>query len=103
MRTLRYTSSAIDDLADIAAYVAEATGSRASGERFAERLRRQCTKLATLPTTLGRTRAELRPDIRSFPFAGYVIFFRYLDKIFEVVNILERHRDAGLVFGEDRT
>lgn len=43
---------------------------------------------------LGRPRPELRPDIRSFVFRGYVIFFRYTDEQLQIVNILEGHRDV---------
>ena len=57
-------------------------------------LRQQCAKLAALPGTLGRPRPELRSDIRSFPFRSYVIFFRYVGNDFEVVAVLEGHRDA---------
>lgn len=45
---------------------------------------------------------ELRPDLRSFPFKGYVIFFRYLDdEILEVVHIIEGHRDVAVIFAKD--
>jgi len=43
----------------------------------------------------------LRADIRSFPYKGYVIFFRYVAEQFEVVDILERHRDIEAFFGDD--
>jgi hypothetical protein len=57
----------------------------------------KCEHLATLTGLLGRGRPELRPDIRSTPFKGYLIFFRYLPSetnrhIFEVVNVVESHR-----------
>jgi hypothetical protein len=55
-------------------------------------------KLASLPGTLGRARPELRPDLRSFPYRRYMIFFRYVGDVFEVVNILEAHRDMGAFF-----
>jgi len=54
--------------------------------------------LASLPGTLGQARPELRPDIRSTPFSGYVIFFRYEGDDFEVVNVLEGHRDVDAYF-----
>jgi len=38
--------------------------------------------------------------MRSFPYKGYVIFFRYVADRFEVVNILEGHRDIEAFFGE---
>jgi toxin ParE1/3/4 len=54
-----------------------------------------------VPGTLGRSRPELRPDLRSFAFKGYVIFFRYRGDRFEVVNVLEGHRDAITYFRDD--
>lgn len=50
---------------------------------------------------MGRPRPELRPDMRSYAFRGYVIFFRYFGEVFEVVNILEEHRDIDSHFAQD--
>lgn len=93
MRRVKYLPAAQRDLLDILTFIARQSGSLALGQDFVARLRRQCRHLAALPGTLGRARPELRSDIRSFPFGNYVIFFRYLDGVFEVVNILEGHRD----------
>ncbi|MFE0758134.1 type II toxin-antitoxin system RelE/ParE family toxin [Inquilinus sp. NPDC058860] len=98
MRSLRYTSAALDDIADIAAYVAETSSNIELAEGFAGQLLDKCEKLAALRGTLGRARPELRPDLRSIPFKSYVIFFRYLGDTFEVVNILEGHRDIDGYF-----
>jgi plasmid stabilization system protein ParE len=95
MRTLRFTSEAIDDLVDIGAYIAETSGSKAIAERFVQTLIDQCEKLAALSGTLGRQRPELRMDLRSFVFKNYMIYFHYRDDVFEVVAILEGHRDAS--------
>ena len=32
---------------------------------------------------------------------GYVIFFRYADERFEVVDLLEGHRDIEAFFGDE--
>ena len=64
-------------------------------------LRRRCHELAALPGTLGRARSELGPDLRSVSHKGYVIFFRYADERFEVVDILEGHRDIEAFFGDE--
>jgi toxin ParE1/3/4 len=61
-------------------------------------LRAQCQKLASLPGEIGRPRLDLQDGMRSFPFRGYVIFFRYAGERFEVVAILESHRDVGSHF-----
>ena len=101
MRRLRVLPSAQADLLDILDYVARQSGSVAIGRRFVAALRAQCRHLAGLPGTLGRPRPELRSEIRSFPFRGYVIFFRYINEVFEVVNILEGHRDFDHHFADD--
>ncbi len=44
---------------------------------------------------------RVHPDIRSFAFKGYVIYFRYVGNTFEVVNVLEGHRDAVAYFHDD--
>jgi toxin ParE1/3/4 len=101
LRRLRVLPSAKADLVEILDYVTRKSGSVATGRRFVAALRAQCRHLAELPGILGRRRPELRPDIRSFPFRNYVIFFRYVDEDFEVVNILEGHRDFDQQFGSD--
>lgn len=49
---------------------------------------------------MGRPRPELRPDVRSVAFGSHVIFFRYVGDDFQVVNVLEGHRDIDGYFGE---
>ncbi len=98
MRQLVYLSSARQDFRDILRYLAKESGDRATARAFVNRLQQQCGKLASLPGTLGRARPELRPDIRSFAFRGYVIFFRYQAETFEVVKVLEGHRDFPSLF-----
>ncbi|WP_343717085.1 type II toxin-antitoxin system RelE/ParE family toxin [Inquilinus sp.] len=93
MRRLRYLPAAQRDLLDILSFIARESGSLTLAQEFVARLRRQCRHLAELPGMLGRARPDLRPDIHSFPYGNYVIFFRYLDGVFEVVNVLEGHRD----------
>jgi toxin ParE1/3/4 len=101
VRQLVYMASARRDLANILDYITRTSGSLAIGQQFVDRLRQQCRKLASLPGTLGRLRPELRPDIRSFAFGNYVIFFRYEGDTVEVVNVLEGHRDIDAYFRDD--
>lgn len=99
MPTLRLSDAAVDDIADIAAYIAKASGSLRIGEDFADQLLDRCEHMAALPGTMGRERPELRRAMRSSPYKGYVIFFRYLGDVLEVVNVLEGHRDIEGYFG----
>ncbi len=94
-------ASARRDLADILDHITRTGGSLATGQQYVDRLRQQCRKLAALPGTFGRSRPELRPDIRSFAFGDYVIFFRYEGDTVEVVNILQGHRDIDAYFRDD--
>lgn len=89
-------------MADILIFITTQSGSRAAGYGFVDLLRHQCRRLAALPGTLGRARPELLPNIRSFAFKGYVIFFQYQGDLLEVVNILEGHRDIEAYFKDDQ-
>jgi plasmid stabilization system protein ParE len=101
VRRLVLLDTALADFVDILDYIKRESGSRSVGRRFVGVLRAQCRKLASLPGTLGRPRPELRPDIRSFAFKGYVIFFRYEGDSVEIVNVLERHRDVIAYYRDD--
>jgi toxin ParE1/3/4 len=90
---LVFTHSAQINLFQIADYVESTSGSLAVAERFTDDLMAKCRELAALPGTMGPARPELLADLRSTPHGNYVIFFRYVGDVFEVVNILEGHRD----------
>ena len=50
---------------------------------------------------MGRARDELAPDLRSFPFGRYVIFYEPIEDGIDVVRVLHSARDIDAVFGED--
>jgi plasmid stabilization system protein ParE len=100
MRRATFLASVRADFLAILTYIADQSGSVAVGEAFVRELRAKCHDLAGLGAAIGRARPELRADIRSFPYKGYVIFFRYAAGRFEVVNILEGHRDIESHFRE---
>jgi plasmid stabilization system protein ParE len=98
---LRFNASATANLVSIAAYIAEQSGSRTAAERFTDELRRKCGDLAAAPIRMGRARNELRAGLRSHPYKSYVIFFRYIEDVLEIVNVIEDHRDIPALFRED--
>jgi toxin ParE1/3/4 len=102
MRQLRYANAVRRDLVAITRFIRKGSGNRAIAEAFAKAVQEQCGQLARLPGELGRPRPELRPDMRSFAFKGYVIFFRYAGDTVEIVRVIERHRDVAAQFGDDR-
>jgi toxin ParE1/3/4 len=101
MWRLSYTDEANDNLVEIAIYIADQSGNREIAANFTARLRSKCQHLASLSPILGRARPELRDDIRSFPYQGYVIFFRYIGDVLEIVDILHSSRDIEGYFGGD--
>jgi toxin ParE1/3/4 len=100
VRRATFLASVRADLIEIQTYVARQSGSRAVARSFVTELRRRCHELAALPGTIGRARPELGSDLRSSSHKGYVIFFRYVDHRFEVVDILEGRRDIETFFDD---
>ncbi|MBI3420009.1 MAG: type II toxin-antitoxin system RelE/ParE family toxin [Proteobacteria bacterium] len=98
MRRLVFTPAAQANLIEIAEYIENSSGQLAIAERFITQLIEKCEELANLPGTLGRLREELLPELRSVATGNYVIFFRYVGNFFEVINILEGHRDIERYF-----
>jgi toxin ParE1/3/4 len=47
---------------------------------------------------LGRTREELAPELRSFPFGRYVIFYEVIPDGMAIVRVLHGARDLGRLF-----
>ncbi len=102
MPTLVLSTPALRDLAGIEERIAEASGSSEAARSFVELIVNKCNRLASFETRIGRPRPELLPDLRSFPFRSYVIFFRYAADGFYVVNILHGARDIDAYFaGEE--
>ena len=98
MRSLAYLKACRADLKEIAAYIAEESGSIATSRRFVAALRGQCEKIARLSTKLGRPRDDLRPGIRTFAFKRYVLVLRYEGDRLEIVNIIHGARDIEALF-----
>lgn len=98
MRRVRLLASARDDLAAIGDYIQFVSGSRRVAARFVRELNDHCRHLGRLPGTIGRARPDLLPDIRTAPYGNYLIFFRYVGDVVEIVNVVEGHRDMGALF-----
>ncbi len=97
-RRLSLTDAALDDLCDIAEYIADRSGSNEIADAFLDRLIGHCEKLAGLPGTLGTARPELGAELRSEPLGKYICFFRYREALFEVVGVVRGSRDLARLF-----
>ncbi|MEG3175966.1 type II toxin-antitoxin system RelE/ParE family toxin [Sphingomonas sp. RB3P16] len=101
-RRLRFSDDALGHLDAIGLFIAQQAGTTVA-RAFVKRLGERCSKVAALPGTLGSARPELGPDVRSTPHKAYVIYFRYLGNMVEIVGILDAHRDALAYFTDHQS
>ncbi len=66
-------------------------------DRFIDRVADTCNLLGENPL-MGRSRAELAPDLRSFPVGNYMIFYQPRDDGIEIVRIISAARDVDALF-----
>ena len=99
---LVFSTAARGDLAEIEAYIEEASRSGETAQNFVEPIIRKCNRLADFKTRISRPRSELLPDLRSFPFRNDVIFFRCTSDTVYVINILYGARDIDALFDSDK-
>lgn len=91
---------ALLDLAEIWSYIAE--DSVTNADTFAARIDKSLRLLARR-LGIGRIRAELYPDLRSFVIGKYVLFYLPLKNGIDVIRLLHGARDIQSVFeGEER-
>jgi plasmid stabilization system protein ParE len=102
VRRATFLASVRFDLVAIQTYIARESGSRSVARSLTAGLRQRCHDLAALPGQIGRARPELGPNIRSSAFRGCIVFFRYRNGRFEVVEIFEGHRDIDGHFKSTR-
>jgi toxin ParE1/3/4 len=100
---IRYTAPARRDLGQIYRYIRERSGSGETARCFVHELRSKCDQLAAAPIQMGRSRADLRPGLRSHAHKSYVIFFRYVGDVLEIMRVIESHRDIPPLFGDEQT
>ncbi len=95
MKRAILSPKAQEDLDEIWLYIAR--DSPAAATRFIERLCAKCNFIEGSPG-IGRQRAELAPDLRSFPTGKYLIFYRIAKRGIEVARILHGHRNIEAEF-----
>jgi toxin ParE1/3/4 len=86
------------DLAEIWDFIAE--DSQARADSFLDRLDQDFHCIAHNPH-IGRARDELSPNLRSFPFGRYVIFYLVLADGIEIVRVLHGARNLDVIFHAD--
>jgi toxin ParE1/3/4 len=97
MARLVIRPQALIDLDEIFDYIADDSLDRAIG--FIEKLYAQMEKLAVNPG-MGRSREELLPGLRSFPYGSYLILYIPLASGVDVVRLLNGARDIEALFSD---
>jgi toxin ParE1/3/4 len=89
---------ALDDLAEIWAYIAD--DSVVHANTFTALIDRKFKTLARRPN-IGRARPELATDLRSFAVRNHVIFYVPIANGVEIVRVLHGARDLEAVLGDE--
>lgn len=95
MTRVVFAPAAEADLELIHDYIAAENAAAAAA--LVTRLKDLEARLADAPG-MGRARPELLPDLRSFPFGNYLLFYRRSDHGIEVVRVLHGARDIPALF-----
>jgi len=98
---LMLSTQAKDDLKRITGYIAHRSKDRTVARNFKNKILEKCKKLARIKGKIGVARPDLTDGLRSHPFGNYIILFMYSDDSFEVVTILEGHRDIESMFTDE--
>lgn len=98
MPNVLLTPLAEEDLLQIWLYLAIEADEDAA-DRFVDQIKEKCSKIPFAPKGY-RLRPELQPDIRSFPFRSYVIFYIPIESGIEVIRVIHAARDIEQVINE---
>lgn len=91
---LHISNQAIEDLADIWAYIALDNSKVA--DNFIEQLHKTCELLTTMPE-MGRSRDELYLGLRGISYKGYMIFYQISPNAISIVRILNGCMDIDVM------
>jgi toxin ParE1/3/4 len=98
-RPVVWSSDARSDLTEIWNYYATVAGPQ-TANRIVREIGQSCRLLKDHPLA-GRTRNEVRPGLRSIVASPYVIFYRVVDDIAEIVRVLDGRRDLDEIFSDE--
>jgi toxin ParE1/3/4 len=94
----RLTKPAIQDIEEIADYIAQQSGLEQS-ERFLSKLESKFSKIVTFPL-IGRQRDEILNNIRTIPLDNYLILYLPIGDDIEILRIVSGYRDLSTLFTE---
>lgn len=92
----RLTKPAIQDIEQIADYIANQSGFD-QADRFLNKLDAKFAKIAQFPN-LGRQRDEILPGLRSIPIDKYLILYMVIEQDVEIFRVVNGYRDLSALF-----
>jgi toxin ParE1/3/4 len=97
-KVCKFTIPASRDIEGIIDYIADVQSLDAA-DRLLHTINKKCQNLAIFPS-LGRSREELSPEVRSFPVEEYLIFYRLVEDGVEILRVISGCRDLQAFFPE---
>jgi len=95
----RLTEPAIQDIEEIADYIAKQSGLEQS-ERFLSKLDVKFAKISQFPN-LRRRRDEILPGLRSLTIDNYLILYMPIEQDVEIFRVISGYRDISALFAEE--
>lgn len=92
---LQFSPESIGDLIEIGNYIK--LDNPARGESFIDELKSCCSLFLDQPK-MGKDQSELRPNLRSWPFGKYVIFYESSDERIHIARVLHSARNIEAIF-----
>jgi toxin ParE1/3/4 len=94
----RLTEPAVQDIKQIADYIAQQSGLNAA-DRFLSKLDAKFSTLVQFPS-LGRKRDEILPNSRSLTLDGYLILYLPIGQSIEILRVVSGYRDLTALFDD---
>jgi toxin ParE1/3/4 len=98
MPQFRLTEPAIQDIEQIADYIARESGLD-QADRFLTKLDAKFAKIAQFPN-LGRQRSEIFPGLRSLPIDQYLILYIPANQDVDILRVVSGYRDLAALFAD---
>ncbi len=98
MNKYSLSQAAIRDLDEISSYFANV--SIEAGDRFVQRFAEKCRNLIKFPK-MGRSYAEIVPNLRGVPLDGYIILYQVTEMEIEIVRVISGYRNLESLFFDE--
>ncbi len=72
-----------------------------AAKRLIEAIREKCRLLSNFPH-MGRSYAEISPQIRGVPINKYIILYRLIENGVEIVRVVSGYRNLESLFSDDK-